>query len=228
MPTMLNGKRVLVAGGTGDVGAGIVEVLLAHGAHVIVPARSPEKAKRLVDDLPSPDGLVVIPGDIGTTSGAAAVAAAVRNIGPLDGVVASLGGWWQGKTLVDVDAAEWDALIANNFTSHFAVAANFLPMLTSPGSSYVQILGAAAEFPIPGSSLVSITAAGVAMLGRVLALESADSAVRVRQIMIASIVATRSRATVDPAWVTATQVGEQVARMIAAPGEGDDVVRITG
>lgn len=224
----LTGKRVLVAGGTGDVGAGIVEVLLKRGAEVIVPSRSEEKADRLRAGLGPLLRPTIVNGEVGTVHGAQTVAAAVSGTGPLDGVIASLGGWWQGSSLIQVDPVVWDDIIAGNLTSHFATAKAFIPLLQARGGNYVQILGAAAEFPIPGSSLVSITAAAVSMMGRALAADAANSPLRVRQILIASIVATRARTTVNPNWVTALDIGEIVAGMVADPGAGEDVVRVTG
>jgi NAD(P)-dependent dehydrogenase (short-subunit alcohol dehydrogenase family) len=219
----LEGRRILVAGGTGDVGAGIVGVVLAQGAEVIVPARSEAKAERLRAEV-GPGHLTIISGDVGTVEGARAIAVQIG--GQLDGVVASLGGWWQGPPLPHVEAADWDAIIAGNLTSHFAVARAFVPLLQSSGGSFVQILGAAAEYPVPGSSLISITAAGVSMMGRVLAAELGDGPVSVRQVMIASIVATRARAVVDPTWVTAADVGAVVAKILRAPEQAAAVTHL--
>lgn len=221
--TTLQGKRIFVAGGTGDVGVGIVGVLVDQGASVVVPARSAAKGDQLRLSV-SGQGLQIIHGDVGTVQGAADIAAQIN--GPLDGVVASLGGWWQGPALTSVSAEDWDAIIAGNLTSHFAVAKAFVPLLEARGGGYVQILGAAAEYPVPGSSLVSITAAGVAMMGRLLAAEHADKAVQFRQVMIASIVATRARAVVDPNWVTAADVGEVVAEILTRPNEAPAVKRM--
>jgi 3-oxoacyl-[acyl-carrier protein] reductase len=220
---ILNGKRIFVAGGTGDVGVGIVAALLDQGASVLVPSRSPEKGQRLRDSVRG-DGLQIIPGDVGTVHGATDVAAQIDR--PLAGVVASLGGWWQGPVLSLVSADDWDAIIAGNLTSHFAVARAFVPLLQANGGSYVQILGAAAEYPIAGSSLVSITAAGVAMMGRLLAAEHADLAIHFRQVMIASIVATRARQVTDPSWVTARDVGEVVSAILAGPADAPAVTRM--
>jgi NAD(P)-dependent dehydrogenase (short-subunit alcohol dehydrogenase family) len=219
----LQGKKILVAGGTGDVGAGIVGVLLSQGAEVIVPARSEAKAERLRAEV-GPGLLTFISGDVGTVAGAQAIAAQIG--GPLDGVVASLGGWWQGRALPHVNAADWDAIIAGNLTSHFAVASAFVPMLESSGGSFIQILGAAADYPVPGSSLVSITAAAVSMMGRMMAAELGGSPVHIHQVMIASIVATRARAVVDPSWVTAADVGAVVANILREPEQAAAVTRI--
>lgn len=222
----LKGMRILVAGGTGDVGAGVVAVFLAQGADVIVPSRSAEKTAQLRQGLDATDHLTVLPGEVGSVAGAVEVARAVRAIGPLDGVVASLGGWWLGSPLIDVDATTWDAMLASNLTSHFATAKAFVPLLKEKGGTYVQFLGAAAEFPVPGSSLVSITAAAVAMLGRTLRGETGQSSVRVRQIMIESLVATRARTVGDPAWVTAAEIGALASQMIAGRMAGEDLVRM--
>lgn len=217
--TALAGKRVLVAGGTGDVGEGIVRALLGAGASVIVPARSPAKAERLRAGLPDAAGLTTVPGEAGVPEAASAVAAMVQADGPLDGVVASLGGWWQGPPLTEVTPDVWHELIANNLTSHFAVARAFVPLLRA-GGVFVQVLGGAAAYPAPNSSLVSITAAAVAMMGRVMQAEL-GAAVQVRQIQVNSFVATRSRKAADPSWVTADEVGETAAGLIAGtlPGE---------
>jgi NAD(P)-dependent dehydrogenase (short-subunit alcohol dehydrogenase family) len=141
------GKRYLVAGGTGDVGSAIVGVLLSRGAQVLVPARDAAKAERLRAEVGG-ERLTIIPGDIGSVTGAESVAAQIEM--PLSGVVASLGGWWQGPPLTAVSPADWDAILAGNLTSHFAAARAFVPLIDVRGGSYVQILGAAAEFRSPG------------------------------------------------------------------------------
>jgi len=221
--TRLQSKRFLIAGGTGDVGSGIVGVLLAQGAEVVVPARTAEKADRLRAEVGG-DRLVIIEGDVGTVEGAGRIAEQLTS--PLDGVVASLGGWWQGPPLTAVPAADWDAILAGNLTSHFAAARAFVPLLQARRGAYIQILGAAAEYPVPGSSLVSITAAAVAMMGRLMAAEHAEGTVRFRQVMIASIVATRARDVIDASWVTAEDVGRVVADILTHPGQAAEVTRM--
>ncbi|HZF43999.1 MAG TPA: SDR family oxidoreductase [Sphingomonadaceae bacterium] len=207
--------RVLVAGGTGDVGEGIVRALLDRDFAVVVPVRAKEKGDRLLDAIGQTDQLALIPGAVGELEGAQVLAQLVAASGPLNAVVASLGGWWQGGPLVGVSAEEWHQVIADNLTSHYAVARAFVPLLQRSGGTYVQILGAAAEFPVPNSSLVSITAAAVAMLGRSLHAESEGTGVRVRQIMIAALVATRSRPATDVTGVSAEEVGALAAELIA-------------
>lgn len=210
MPGISDG-RYYVAGGTGEVGEGIVRSLLTAGATVVVPARSPEKFQQLQAAIGSNDRLSAVAGDYGTVAGALALRDQVLAAGPLDGVIASIGGWWQGLPLSQVGEADWATMIANNLTSHYATARAFLPHLEQNNGVFVQILGGAAEEPIPGCSLVSITAAGVDMMGRVLA---AESSARFRQLQINSFVATRSRTHTEPSWVTADDVGNLALTLI--------------
>lgn len=210
----LSTKRIVVAGGSGDVGEGIVRRLLAEGAEVIVPARSAAKVADLHRMFTDASRLKVITSAFGTVSGAQALADEVAGDG-VDAVIDSIGGWWQGRQMVDVDEATWDELIANNLTSHFAVARAFVPLLEA-GGTFVQILGGAASAPIPKAGLVSVTAAAVAMMGRVVALEAQATSLRFHQLQINSFVATRGRAASGPGWITADDVGDEVVRLITA------------
>ena len=212
--TITSHPRVLVAGGTGDVGEGIVRALLDRDFAVVVPVRAKVKADRLLAAIGDAERLTLVDGDVGRFEGAEAVAAAVAASAPLKAVVASLGGWWQGGPLVGASVEDWHQIIADNLTSHYAAARAFVPLLQQSGGTYVQILGAAAEFPVPNSSLVSITAAAVAMLGRSLDAESEGTGVRVRQIMIATLVATRSRPASQATAVSAEEVGALAAELI--------------
>ena len=212
--TSLSGKRIVVAGGTGDVGAGIVESLLKAGARVVVPVRSRAKGERLAGDLGHSEGLILADGEFGPGEPSAALMRTILADGPIDGAVASLGGWWQGAPLTQVPSGDWDGLLRNNLTSHLLAAQALLPALAGRGP-FVQILGAAAEYPIPGSGPISITAAAVGMMGRVLAAEGA----LVRQVMIAAFVSTRTRRSDDPGWIGVEEVGAAVTGLIANPGE---------
>ncbi len=212
----LNGKRVVVAGGAGEVGEGIVRQLALAGATVIVPARSEAKLdvirQRLGEERERVQG---VEGEFATLPDACEVRDRILEGGPIDVVVASLGGWWQGGTLPEVPMEEWDRVIENNLTTHFVVARTYVPVLQGrAGTHYIQITGGACEMPIPNSSLISITAAGVRMIGRMLETELRSSGIRISQVEIDSPVASRSRPDAEPSWVTADEVGEMVVRIV--------------
>lgn len=212
----LSGKRILVAGGTGEVGEGIVRRLLAAGAQVVVPARSAEKRDAALERHSAGDEPEVIVTSFSTSDEAFALRDAVLAGGPLDAVVASIGGWWEGASLHTIDPADWTGVMASNLTPHFAVARAFVPVLRErQGSAYVAVLGGAADHPVPHSAPVSVAAAAVKMLGRNLQAELKDGPPAVRLLQIDSPVVTRSRGTAPPEWVTADEVGDLAAELIA-------------
>lgn len=115
--------------------------------------------------------------------------------GRIDAVVASLGGWWNGKPLVDTDPAKWSRPIEGGLLSHLAMVRTFLPSIAQ-GGSYTLINGAAALSPVQGSAAVSVLAAAQLMLARA---DRGDRSERPRravdQLVVSSIVATRARPT---------------------------------
>ncbi len=219
----------MVAGGAGAVGEGIVRGFLAAGAHVVVPSRDEARLAALRDRLGQPERLVGLTGDVGTTEGAAEILARVlERYDGVDAVVASLGGWWQGPHLADMDLADWDRVLANNLRAHAVVARAFLPQLrTRPGSSYTILSGDAAEVPAVGSAVVSVAAAGQVMLARALAAE--EPAVRVNALVL-GVVATRKRADPRPEWITADEVGAFAAHLASDAGAmvSGSVIRLPG
>lgn len=211
----LAGRKVLVAGGTGDVGEGIVRQALAAGADVVVPARSPERAALLQERVPHPR-LSIVEAAFSVPEEADALRRRLREYGPLDGIVASIGGWHQGPLLLETTPDAWQAMLGSHLTPHFALARAFLRGdALVPHGTYVQVLGIAAEQAVPRAGPVSITAAAVDMLGRVLQAESQSGGPRVCQLMIRSPVATRRRERVRPEWPTADDVGRAAVGLLA-------------
>lgn len=212
---LLSGKTIYVAGGAGEVGEGVVQALLKHDASVVVSSRSDESLSSLRDRLgseaaPRLSGFV---GDVGSLDGINALQTNIQLRHPkLDGVVASLGGWWQGASLTRTTLEQWQGVLANNLTSHFLVARTFLSMLTHQGhGAYVLLNGGAAFQPIPKAGLMSIAAAAQLMLKDVLAVESEESGVRVNTLALMTPIKTRSRPDGPEAWLTAVDAGAYVA-----------------
>jgi 3-oxoacyl-[acyl-carrier protein] reductase len=212
----LSNRVVVIGGGAGDVGEGLTCAFLKAGASVYVPSRSPEKL----------DELRVAMGATGDLTTCRLARFDDRELGRcrdqildrhgrIDAVVASLGGWWGGKTLVDTDAATWSRLIDAGLLSHATMARVFLPALAA-GGTYTLLNGTAALAPVPGSAAVSVLAAAQTMLARALIAEVDGAGVRVNQLLITSVVATRARRHTESEWITAEEVGE-VAAWIASP-----------
>lgn len=213
----LNGKITLVAGGAGYVGEGIVRALLQEGATVVVPARGLEKLEELrglLGELAS-DRFIAMMGDFGQLESAENLRDEIINkFGRLDAVVASLGGNWTGNVpLTQVSMEDWQKYLQSNLTTHFVAVRTFLPVLApNKGSSYTFVGGGAAEIAIPNYSLIGIPAAGQLMMSKVVMEEMKGSGVRINEVVIHSLIATRvNQGQVKPEWITADEIGKYIA-----------------
>ena len=220
----LDTQTALITGGAGEVGEGIVRQFLRAGATVIVPSRNEERLNQLRTLLANEDTdrLITKQADISSIE----CAEALRDeIDELHHVVASLGGWWQGKPIVELDLATWHQVIDNGLTAHFIAARTFLPVIASQaGSSYTMINGGGALNPVPGSGLVSISAAAQIMLQKVLAAEHQSQPVRVNTLLLATPVKTRARTQTAPEWVSADDAGKYCVYLAQSDTDGETII----
>jgi 3-oxoacyl-[acyl-carrier protein] reductase len=214
----LGDRRVVIAGGTGDVGEGLVRAWLKTGAHVIVPSRTEgrvEQFRQVLSDLSSPEKLDFVTGRYNSFDEAQEMAARITaEHGPVTDVVASIGGWWQGKPLWEVSAEEWQRYFVDMSTTHFAMARAWSPRLPQMGS-YQLVLGGSATHPVPEASIISMQQAALLMMRHVLSAEVGDRHRVAAQIL--GPVVTRARKRIDPDWVTNEQVGLVTAGIAADP-----------
>ena len=218
----LSERRCVVAGGTGDVGEGIVRAWLTSGAEVVVLSRSERAAEELRGLLSSVVDLARLHfaiGDYGTFEGSRTIAQrTTAERGPVTDIVAAIGGWWQGQPLWEISEGDWQRYFIDMCTAHVAVARAWSPHLP-PTGSYQLILGGSAVDPVPGASIISMQQAGLLMMRRALPAEL-NGRHRVAAQILGPVV-TRSRRRVRPEWVSNTEVG-LVTLGIAADPDVDD------
>jgi NAD(P)-dependent dehydrogenase (short-subunit alcohol dehydrogenase family) len=222
IPSM-SGRRVLVPGGTGAVGEGVVRGYLAAGADVVVPTRTLQRAdefRRVLSDAAS-DRLHLVVHDYTTFAGAEELAEQmVTRLGGIDDVVAPIGGWWAGKPLWEITAADWQSAFVGLATTHLAVLRATLPRLSERGA-YTVIVGASAFTPVPGSSLVSMEQAALLMMQQVAQAELGDRK-RVFALVLGPV-RTRLHDAGDPDQVSAEQVGAVTVAISAAAVGGREI-----
>lgn len=222
---LLMGRRVLVAGGTGNVGEGVTRTLLQQGATVLVPSKSVSRLEQLRGLIGSELGpeLITVNAPYDTFGTAEALADLVgdSHSGVTD-VVALVGGWWAGKKLWEIDEVDWQKVFVSPATTQLALARAFVPRLRS--GSYTTIAGFSSYSPEPGSGPVSMQGAAQLMMRRVLSKEASGSP-RINDLMLGPII-NRSRPQGRRDWLTADEVGQAVAKVIADQRLDDTTVDV--
>lgn len=160
--TGLAGKRALVTGHRGGIGAAIVAVLEASGAVV-------EGLDRPEHDL------------LDTASIAPAVEAAAVRMGGLDLLVNNAGDTMIG-TLIDTPLAEAERIMRINWLAPFAVMQAALPHLLRGGGAVVNIASDQALIGKPASAAYGASKAALAQMTRSAALDFAARGVRFNAI----------------------------------------------
>lgn len=208
--------RVLVVAGGGVAGEAVAAGLLRQGATVAVTSRSEERLKEIREELASPR-LRTFAGQMSELAGVEAVRdRVVGALGRIDGVVAALGGWWEGPPLSRLHPDIWHRVLADNLTSHFLAARAFLPALTGrPEAVYVMLGGVGATIPIPHAGPVSVTGAAQTRLLECLAAE--QTGVRLHEVRILTPIVTRhwDRPDREPGWLSGAQVGDYLATVVS-------------
>lgn len=221
----LEGKIAYIAGGTGNVGEGIVRAFLKAGATVITSSRKQENPTKLQDLLQdtNTEKLITMTADLGDLASAEQLRDGILSkCDRIDAVVASIGGTWHRNVpMTEVSMDEWQKFLFTNLTTHFVTAKTFLPVLAkNQGSSYTFLGGGAADRVIPNYSVVAIPAAAQLMMAKVVMQEMVDSGVRINEVIANSPVNTRaSKDKAEPSWLTADEIGEYIAWLASEDGK---------
>lgn len=152
----------------------------------------------------------------------------VSLLGPIDGVIAAFGAWWEGPPLTELDPIVWHRFLADSLTSHFIAARTFLPALIGrPGAVYVTLGGVAAAIPLPDAGPISVTGAAQTRMLEVLAAE--HTGVRLHEVRIMTPIVTHrwDHTDQEPHWLTGERVGEFLARVASAAFPFDQLILTT-
>jgi len=173
------GRVAVVTGAASGIGKACAEVLHAQGAAVVALDIDPEVATLF--DRPDLLGLACdVTDDEALKS---AVDETVRRFGGLDIIVSNAGIFPVSERIADLKEETWEKSLSVNLTSHQRLihyAAPYLELGVDP--SVIIIASKNVLAPGPGAAAYSVAKAGLTQLGRVAALELADSGVRVNML----------------------------------------------
>jgi meso-butanediol dehydrogenase/(S,S)-butanediol dehydrogenase/diacetyl reductase len=116
----LEGKRVIITGGSTGIGAGIASRFLAEGAKVSVWCRNPDNAKAIGKELPGLSHVFAV--DVADAAGVdTAFADSLQALGGLDVLVCNAGISIR-HSFVDIDREEFDRVMRVNVHGVFYVS----------------------------------------------------------------------------------------------------------
>ena len=160
----LNGKRVVILGGTSGMGLATAKAAQQEGAAV-------PKAE-----------ILELAADLAEEAAAAAIVAATRRaFGRID-VVVNNAGIRAYEPLAEARRETWETILAVNLLSYAYLAREALPDLRAARGSIVNVSSTHAFNPRAGMGQYDVTKAGIVSLTRTLAFEEAAHGVRVNAV----------------------------------------------
>lgn len=173
----LEGKRVLITGGSRGIGAAAVDLFAGAGAKILVAART----RPATWD----DAIGSIAADLSTPSGCdAVIAQAKERLGGVDAIVHIMGGSTNPRGSFEIfDDAGWDREFQNNLYPAVRIDRGLLPgMIEQGGGVVIHLTSTQARNPMPGSLAYAAAKAALSNYSKGLANEVAPQGVRVVRI----------------------------------------------
>ena len=147
----LEGKVVIVTGGSKGIGLACARAFLAEGGRVAIVSRSPANLDAALRDLAAPAGvLIAVPCDLAEKTAAKAMAAAVeRRLGPVEVLVNSAGA---AKRYLpeELNADAWHAAMDAKYFTYIHAMDAVVPAMAKRGKgAVVNIIGMGGKVATP-------------------------------------------------------------------------------
>ncbi|RVT91106.1 SDR family NAD(P)-dependent oxidoreductase [Sphingomonas crocodyli] len=179
MDLRLAGKRALVTGSSGGIGAGVAEILAREGAAVVVHGRDTGRAEATAERIRAAGGKAAIAcGDLATDAGGDAVAdAALAAFGGIDILVNNAGGRSSDNGVADwlqAEGADWADTYQMNTVAAARLIRRLVPGMKERGwGRIIQVASAAGTSPSANSP--QYAASKAAMINMTVSLSKALS-----------------------------------------------------
>lgn len=217
----LQGKKIVVTGGSRGIGAAIVKLLAEEGAQVAFTFSSREEAAQQVAHSLPGEGHFYIKMDIANEESVnAAVAHILEKWGEVDGVVNNAG-ITKDQLLMRMKAEDFDSVISTNLRGTYLVTKAFTKsMMKARKGSIVNITSIIGQTGNPGQANYAASKAGTVAFSKSIALELASRNVRLNCVAPGFI------ATEMTDVLTEEQKGKMLERVpLGTIGEGRDVAQ---
>jgi 3-oxoacyl-[acyl-carrier protein] reductase len=213
---MVEGKVVVVTGGTKGIGRAIAGALAGRGARVVVGARSEGDVDAVVGELGA-DAVGVVCDVRRAEDCVRLVDAAVEAFGGLD-VLVNNAGVGVFETVEALDVEDWDRVIETNLSGVFYCSNAAIPHLKRRGGGWIINIGSlAGKNAFPGGAAYNASKFGLIGFSEALMQEVRHDGIRVTYIMPGSV-ATPSFSSGEADWkIQPEDLGQIVLDLLATP-----------
>lgn len=178
----IEGKRILLTGGSSGIGFATAQILAKRGAAVLIVGRRPDALASAVKQLRSIDGGKIdgVVADVATAAGRSALLAAARQtLGGLDVLINNAGAVRAGR-IEDIAEAEIRTMIEVNLVAPILFSREALPLLRANGDGLiVNIASGIGLVGVPFYATYAAVKAGIARFGEALRRELKGEGVHV-------------------------------------------------
>jgi NAD(P)-dependent dehydrogenase (short-subunit alcohol dehydrogenase family) len=176
-------RTVVVAGGTGALGASVSRAFIGSGARVIATYVKQEEYDALSKQVGA--GLIGVLLDVTDESAVAKfVAETESKYGAIDALVIAVGGFAGGKQLWETDTATYDLMLSLNLRAAFVMSRAILPgMIRQNRGAIVNVASKAGYGHSEGAAVYAASKAGVMALFSSLAEEVKPYNINVNSIV---------------------------------------------
>jgi NAD(P)-dependent dehydrogenase (short-subunit alcohol dehydrogenase family) len=181
----LEGRVVVITGAAGNLGAATARLFASRGAKLILLDRDEKRVRLGLEEIArSPHHRIAAADVTDESSVRSVVIPAEQELGPIQGLVCTVGGYKGGVKVVDTAWSDWELMLAINLRATVACSRAVLPrMLARQTGSIVHLASLAAIGPGPGQAAYSATKSAVLSFSESLAAETKEEGVRVNAVL---------------------------------------------
>ena len=200
--------EVLVAGGTGALGAAVVKELVKSG-HPVGATWLVESERERLEGV---EGVELIRADLFDANEAASAVAAISDV---EAVVNLVGGYAEGGRVHETDPDEFERLMRLNLRPNVLLARAAIPrFLRRGGGAFVAVSARPALRPFPGAAPYIVSKAAVLSFVQTLDAEYRQDGIRANAVLPSVIDTPANRAAQPDADYSKWVAPEEIAKVI--------------